>query len=125
MGWFRRGVMVGMGVSLLFAPMTGEDLRHLVVERFRYLRGIPPENEELKQSLQEMAERLQTAQQIADRAAQMGTEMENYVERTASTVDEVEDELQQLAEQAGVDVPPARPGGTATNRQNRARRSTP
>ena len=123
MGHFRQGVMVGLGISLLVAPMKGEEMQRLLMERFRYLRGIPPENEQIRQSLQEVAERVQTAHETAERAAQMGNEMENYVQQTASTVDEVEGELEQLAEQARVDVPPARPGTTDRNRQNRPRRS--
>lgn len=41
MGSFRNGVLVGLGISLLIAPMKGEEMRRLVAERIQYLRGVP------------------------------------------------------------------------------------
>ena len=79
MGSFRNGVLVGLGISLLLAPMKGEEMRRLVAERFRYLRGIPPENEPLKQSVQGMTEH----------AAQMGTTVQNYAQQTAASASSV------------------------------------
>lgn len=105
MGSFMNGVYVGLGISLLVAPRSGEEMRSLVRERFNYLRGIPPENEELKQSVQQMSERVQEVQQQATRAAQMGSTAQNYAQQTARSVDSVQGDLGNLAQQAGADVP--------------------
>ncbi len=36
---FVRGMLVGVGVGLLVAPMKGEEMRRLLAERFAELRG--------------------------------------------------------------------------------------
>jgi gas vesicle protein len=110
MGKFTNGVLVGLGITLLVTPKTGKEMRQLVAERFSYLRGIPPENEELKQSVQQMAERVQEVQQQATRAAQMGSTAQTYAQQTAQSAGSVQEKLGNLAQQAGTDVPstPAR-----------------
>jgi gas vesicle protein len=104
MGTFTNGLLVGIGISLLFAPKKGEEMRSLVAERFRYLRGIPPENEELKQSMQDMGQRLQSVQQSADRAAQMGNTVQDYAQHTATQAASIQNDLSNVAQQAGADV---------------------
>jgi gas vesicle protein len=110
MGTFTNGLLVGIGISLLFAPKKGEEMRSLVAERFRYLRGIPPENEELKQSMQDMGERLQSVQQSANRAAQMGNTVQDYAQHTATQASSIQNDLSNVAQQAGADVPPTTQG---------------
>ncbi|HEV2654258.1 MAG TPA: YtxH domain-containing protein [Ktedonobacteraceae bacterium] len=104
MGAFTNGLLVGIGVSLLFAPKKGTEMRSLVAERFRYLRGIPPENEELKQSVQDVSQRLQSVQQSADRAAQMGSTVQDYAQHTATQAASIQNDLSNVAQQAGTDV---------------------
>lgn len=104
MGTFTNGLLVGIGISLLFAPRKGEEMRSLVAERFRYLRGIPPENEELKQSVQDMGERLQSVQQSANRAAEMGNTVQDYAQHTATQASSIQNDLSNVAQQAGADV---------------------
>ena len=92
MGQFTNGVILGVGLALLFTPKTGSEMRSLLAERVQALRGIPPENEELKQQVQQMAERVQEAQQTASRAADMGNA--------------VQSDLSNVARLAGTDTPP-------------------
>ena len=40
---FVRGVLVGVGVGLLVAPMTGEEMRRQLGDRIATLRGYLPE----------------------------------------------------------------------------------
>jgi gas vesicle protein len=105
MGQFTNGVLVGLGISLLVAPKTGKEMRQLVTERLRNLRGNLPENVELKQQVQQMAERVQEVQQQATRAAQMESTAQSYAQQTAQSALSVQEELGNLAQQAGVDVP--------------------
>ncbi len=80
-------------------------MRQLVTERLRNLRGIPPENVELKQQVQQMAQRVQEVQQQATRAAQMESTAQSYAQQTAQSARSAQEELGNLAQQAGVDVP--------------------
>jgi gas vesicle protein len=125
MGRFTNGFLIGLGISLLVTPKTGEEMRRLVAERFNSLRGSSPEKEELKQSVQEMADRVQSVQEMADRAAQVGSTAQEYAQQTASSASSVQSDLSHLAQQAGTDVPQTRPGGTDATKVNRPRRPTP
>jgi gas vesicle protein len=110
MGSFTNGLLVGLGLSLLFAPKTGEETRSLLAERIQYMRGIPPENEELKQSVQEMGQRVQSVQESAARAAQMGNTVQDYAHHTATQAASVQKDLGNVAQQAGTNVPPTTQG---------------
>jgi len=125
MGSFTNGLLVGVGISLLLAPRTGQEMRSLLAERFRYLRGIPPENEELKQQVQQMAGRVQEVQQKANRAAQMGSAAQDYAQQTASSVNSVQSDLGNVAQQAGTDVSPTGSSTSETTQPlNKPRRPT-
>ncbi|MFL5627638.1 MAG: YtxH domain-containing protein [Ktedonobacteraceae bacterium] len=110
MGHFTNGVLVGLGISLLFTPKKGEEMRNILAEGFKSLRGTSPENEALKQQVQEMAERVQESQQMAAQAAQMGSK--------------VQSDLSNVAHMAGTDVPPTKSGPAESTRPNQSRRST-
>ena len=124
MGGFTNGLLVGVGISLLVAPKTGKEMRQLVVERFRYLRGIPPENEELKQQVQQMAGRVQDVQQQANRAAQMGSAVQDYAQQTASSVNAVQRDLNNVAQQVGTNMPSTQSDVTRSTEQNQPKRPT-
>ncbi len=122
MGSFTNGVLVGVGISLLVAPKTGKEMRQFVVERFGYLRGIPPENEELKQQVQQMAGRVQEVQQQANRAAEMGSTVQDYAQQTASSVNTVQRDLKNVAQQAGTNVQSTQSGATRPTQPNQPKR---
>ena len=109
MGSFINGVLVGLGLSLLFAPKTGEDMRHLIAERVGYLRGIAPENEELKRSVGQMNQRVQETQQLANQAAQEGVTAQTYAQQVANKAGAVQRDLKNVAQQSGTNVPPTGP----------------
>lgn len=107
MSGFTNGFLVGLGISLLFAPRTGQEMRSLLAERFRYVRGIVPENVELKQQVQQMEQHVQEMQQQENRAS----EMRSSVQR----------DLKNVAQQAGTDVPSTGSGAVAPIQPNRPR----
>jgi gas vesicle protein len=107
MSGFTNGLLVGLGISLLFAPRTGQEMRSLLAERSRYIRGIAPENVELKQQVQQMEQRVQEVQQQENRAS----EMRSSVQR----------DLKNVAQQAGTDVPSTGSGAVAPTQPNRPR----
>src|SRR3989442_8616014 len=90
MGRFFRGLLVGMGVGLLVAPMRGEDMRRLVRERYEELRGSLPDNEQLKQA----------GQQIAAGVSQTASQLKDYTQQAASKVKVTGSSLGDLAQQA-------------------------
>src|SRR5690349_1317032 len=105
MGSFSTGFCVGLGLSLLFTPKKGEEMRQLVGERIRYLRGIPPENPELRQSVSQLGVRLQEVQGRAEQARQMSATAQSAVRETASSAQEIQRDLNRAAQQAGVTTP--------------------
>jgi gas vesicle protein len=110
MGSFTNGFLIGLGISFLVAPRKGEEMRHLLAESSRYLRGLPPENEERKQLAQEMSQPLESAQEKAMHAAEMGTTVQELAQRTVPNAASGQSDLSKVAQQAGTDVPQASPG---------------
>ncbi|GAC1655095.1 MAG: hypothetical protein NVS4B12_27430 [Ktedonobacteraceae bacterium] len=125
MGSFTNGLLVGIGASLLIAPKTGKEMRSFLIERYGYLRGIPPENEELKQQVQQMAERVQGVQQQANRAAEMGSTAQDYAKQTANSVGSVQSDLSNVAQQAGTDVSQTSSNAAGSTQPRRTNKPTP
>src|SRR5437660_1534188 len=77
MGRFLNGVMVGIGIGLLVAPMRGEEMQRLVRQRYEQLRSNLPEKEQLMQAGQQVATGLsQTASVVRDAAQQASGKMQ-------------------------------------------------
>ena len=91
---FIRGVLVGIGIGLLIAPMRGEEMRRLLAERFSDLRGYLPENEQLNQY----------AQQVSERVSQTGGNLRDYAQQAVSKVKDTGSSLGELGQKAGSDV---------------------
>ena len=86
---FVKGVLVGVGIGLLVAPMRGEELRRLLGERINEWRGYLPENAQLNQYVQ----------QVSDRVSQTGGELKDYAQ-AVKKVKETGGNLGDLAQQA-------------------------
>ena len=93
---FVRGVLVGVGVGLLVAPMTGEEMRRMLGERIQTLRSYLPEDANAQIS--------QYTQQVSSRVAQTGSNLKDYAQQAASKVKETGSTLGDLAQKAGSDV---------------------
>src|SRR6266516_4669381 len=87
---FVKGVLVGVGIGLLVAPMRGEELRRLLGERINEWRGYLPENAQLNQYVQ----------QVSDRVSQTGGELKDYAQQAVKKVKETGGNLGDLAQQA-------------------------
>ncbi len=94
MGRFLNGVLVGLGIGLLVAPMKGEEMRRLVRERYEELRSTLPDNEQLKQAGQQMAS------QVKDYAQQAATQ----VKATGSNLGDLAQQAAREVKQTGQDV---------------------
>lgn len=94
MGRFLNGVLIGVGIGILVAPMRGEEMRRLVRERFEELRGSLPENEQLKQA----------GQQVTSRVSQTRSKLKDSAQQAASQVKETGSTLGDLAQQSASEV---------------------
>src|SRR6266567_4465736 len=91
---FIRGMLFGVGIGLLVAPMRGEEMRRLVGERLQELRGYLPENEQLNQYVQQVSERVSQAsgnlsdlaQQATSKVRDTGSQLGNLGQQATSTV---------------------------------------
>src|SRR5258708_9235526 len=91
MNSFVKGMLLGVGIGLIVAPMKGEEMRRLLRERFEELRANLPENEQLNQYVQ----------QVSDRVSQTGSTLQDYAQQSASKIQSTAIDLRGLAQQAG------------------------
>src|SRR6266699_1806606 len=94
MNSFIKGMLFGVGVGLLVAPMSGEEVRRLLLERFVELRANLTENEQLNQYVQ----------QVSDRVSQTSSTLKDYAQQAATKVQSTATDLKGLAQQAGSEV---------------------
>lgn len=91
---FFKGILVGVGIGLLVAPMRGEDMRNTLNERLQELRGSLPQNDQLNQY----------TQQVTDRVSQTASNLKDYAQQAASTIKGSANDLGNIAQNAATDV---------------------
>lgn len=91
---FFKGILFGVGIGLLVAPMKGDEMRNLVSERFGELRGYLPENEQLNAY----------KDQISNRVSQTAGTLKDYAQQAATTVKNSANTLGTIAQNAGSEV---------------------
>ena len=94
MGRLMNGVLIGIGIGLLVAPMKGEEMRRLVNERYGELRSNLPDNEQLKQA----------GQQVASSVSQTARKAQDYAQQATSQVKTAGSNVGDLAQQASRQV---------------------
>jgi gas vesicle protein len=94
MNTFVKGLLVGVGIGLLVAPMRGEEFRKMVGERVNELRGSLPQNEQIEAY----------RQQIGDRVSQTAGTLRGYAQQAASTVKSTANNLSEIAQNAAASV---------------------
>src|SRR5579883_2739243 len=87
---FVKGVLFGVGIGLLVAPLKGEETRRLISERLGELRGYLPENEQLDAY----------RQQISSRVSQTTDVLKDYAQQAATTVKSSASNLSNIAQGA-------------------------
>ena len=91
---FFTGLLLGLGIGLLIAPVSGEETRRQLAERFAELRGYLPENEQLNQYMQ----------QVSERVSQTSSNLKDYAQQAVSKVKDTGSSLGELGQKAGSDV---------------------
>ncbi len=105
---FIRGMLFGVGIGLLVAPMRGEEMRRLVGERLQELRGYLPENEQLNQYVQQVSDRVSQASgnlsdlavQATSKVKETGSQLGDLAQQASSRVKETGSQLGTLRQQA-------------------------
>ncbi len=101
MGMFTNGLIVGVGVALLVAPMKGEEMRRLVGERVSSIRASLPQGRQGSQYIQQASDTVsQTANVLKDTAQQAAAQ----VQSTGSTLADTAQQAATKAKQASKDV---------------------
>jgi gas vesicle protein len=94
MNSFLKGILVGVGIGMVVAPMRGDEMRQLLSQRFQEMRGYLPENSQMNQYVQ----------QVSDRVNQASGNLKDYAQQAASKVKDTGNTLGGLAQQAGTTV---------------------
>ncbi len=88
---FMKGVLVGVGIGLLVAPMRGEETRRLLAQRFEELRARIPENSQIGGYVQ----------QVSGRVSQTASNLKGYAQEAASRVKDTASDLTDISEARG------------------------
>ena len=91
---FITGLLFGLGIGLLIAPMRGEETRRQMAERFAEMRGYLPENEQFNEYVQ----------QVSDRVSQTSSNLKDYAQQAVSKVKDTGNTLSELGQKASTDV---------------------
>jgi hypothetical protein len=105
MGSFTNGLLVGIGISLLFAPKKGEETRGLLVERIKTMRGTSAENEAIEPSTQGTVKPLQPLQEVVPVVSPIEAAAQDTA-FPATDIPAVQSDLSSSAPLPQVDVPP-------------------
>jgi gas vesicle protein len=105
---FITGLLLGVGIGLLVAPMRGEDTRRQLAERFAEMRGYLPENEQFNEYMN----------QVSGRVSQTGSNLKGYAQQAVSAVKDTGSTLSELGQKAGTDVKQAGQDVVDTTKQS-------
>ena len=105
MGSFTNGLLVGIGISLLFAPRKGEETRNLLVERIKTMRGTSADNEAVAPATQGTVKPLQPLQEVVPVVSPIEAAAQDTA-FPATDISAVQSDLSSSAQLPQVDVPP-------------------
>jgi gas vesicle protein len=104
---FITGLLLGLGIGVLIAPMRGEETRRQLAERFAEMRGYLPENEQFNDYVQ----------QVSGRVSQTSSNLKDYAQQAVSKVKDTGSTLGELGQKAGTDVKQASQDVVDTTKQ--------
>ncbi len=120
MGSFFRGLLIGIGLSFLFAPMPGQQMRRLVSERLQQFSRSLPSNGQLQQASKEAVDQVtQTAQTVKNTVAQAMPATQPTAQQAADQVTQTAKTVKDTVAQAMPTTQPtasqAKPAVTSSN----------
>jgi gas vesicle protein len=105
---FIAGLVLGLGIGLLAAPMRGEETRRQLADRFAEMRGYIPENEQFNEYVQ----------QVSGHVSQASSNLKDYAQQAVSTVKDTGSSLGDLGQKASTDVKQAGQNVVETTKQS-------
>jgi gas vesicle protein len=94
MNSFLKGVLVGVGIGMIVAPMRGDEMRQLLSQRFQEMRGYLPENSQMNEYVQ----------QVSNRVNQASSNLKDYAQQATNKIKDTGSTLGGLTQQAGTTV---------------------
>lgn len=105
MNRFTKGMLLGVGIGLLVAPMRGEELRNKIGERLQQCKGCLPEKSQLDTYKQQISERIsQTTDSLKGYAQQAASTVKTSAKSTASNLSEIAQNAASTIKQTGKDT---------------------
>jgi gas vesicle protein len=104
---FITGLLLGLGIGLLVAPMKGEETRQQLADRFAEMRGYLPENEQFNEYVN----------QVSGHVSQASSNLKDYAQQAVSTVKDTGSTLGELGQKASTDVKQASQNVVDTTKQ--------
>jgi gas vesicle protein len=104
---FITGLLLGVGIGLLVAPMRGEETRRQLADRFAEMRGYLPENEQFNEYVN----------QVSGHVSQASSNLKDYAQQAVSTVKDTGSTLGALGQKASTDVKQAGQNVVDTTKQ--------
>jgi gas vesicle protein len=105
MNKFVKGMLVGIGIGLLVAPMKGEETRRKIGERIQQLRAYLPEGDQLNSYKQQVSERVsQTTDSLKGYAQQAASTVKSGAKSTVSSLSEIAQNATSITKQTGKDI---------------------
>jgi len=105
---FITGLLLGLGIGLLVAPMRGEETRRQLADRLAEMRGYLPENEQFNAYVN----------QVSGHVSQAGSNLKDYAQQAVSTVKDTGSTLGELGQKASTDVKQAGQNVVDTTKQS-------
>jgi gas vesicle protein len=82
-----KGILIGLGIGLLVAPMKGKDLRKQIGERFNETRNSLQENDQLNTYIHQVQDKVSpTVDSLKDRAQQAVSQVKDSSNQLGSKV---------------------------------------
>jgi len=120
MNRFVKGMLLGIGIGLLVAPMRGEEMRRKIGERLQQCRGYLPEQEQMDLYKRQITDRVsQTTDSLKGYAQQAASTVKTSAKSTASNLSEIAQNAASNIRQTGKDV-----AGTTRETVNSAKTDT-
>ena len=105
MNRFVKGMLLGIGIGLLIAPMRGEEMRRKLSERLEGFRGYLPEGDQLDQYKQQISNRVsQTTDSLKGYAQQAASTVKTGAKSTASNLSDIAQSTSSAVKQTGKDI---------------------
>jgi len=108
MNSFVKGILLGVGIGLLTAPMTGEEMRNLLNERLRRLQGYLPESDQWNTY----------TRQVSERVSQTASNLKDYAQQAASTVKSATSNVSDLTQKSASEIKQTGQDVSQTTKQN-------